>query len=322
MTIQHNAKSTAKDVFSYLLMIIMFYVGVVSFITLLFQYINVRFPDALDSWMMAGADEAMRGAISALLIVWPMYLLMSWLIGKDLKADHDKHGLWVRKWLLYLTLFVAALTAIIDLITLMNTFLSGEISMRFALKVIVVLVVAVAVFTYYFWELRRDPGTQTKLPRQAAVATSVVIVGAIVISFFIVGSPMQQRATRMDQQRVWDLQSVQNQVLSYWIQKEELPATLEDLNDPFSGFQAPVDPASGESYLYTVKSDLEFDVCATFETEVTVVDAGKTAYPMMAYGYRDASSGDWTHGIGPFCFTRTIDPELYDDQGGAEVIGP
>ncbi|MBI4437906.1 hypothetical protein HY631_03050 [Candidatus Uhrbacteria bacterium] len=319
MTTPLSSKSTARDVFSYLLMIIMLYVGVVSFITLLFQYVNVSFPDALDSWMMFSAGEIMRRAISALLIVWPVYVLMSWFIGKDLRADQTKQGLWVRKWLLYLTLFVASLTVIIDLITLVNTFLSGEITTRFILKVLVVLVVAVAVFAYYLWELRRDPSVRTKLPLHAAVATSVVIAGAIVASFIIVGSPAKQRAVRMDEQRVWDLQSIQNETLSYWIQKEALPATLQDLKDPFSGYDAPTDPLTGEPYVYTVKGDLEFEVCAVFETEVASDVQGTGAKPTMYYSYRDSSFDVWAHGMGMTCFSRTIDPELYDDQGGAIV---
>ncbi len=320
MTTSHPSKSSAKDVFSYLLMIIMLAVGVVSFITLLFQYVNVKFPDALDSWMMQGASVAMRGSISALFIVWPVFILMSWLIAKDLKADHEKQGMWVRKWLLYLTLFVAALTVIIDLITLVNTFLSGEITTRFVLKVLVVLAVATAIFAYYLWELRRDPSVKTQLPKHAAIASSVVVVGAIVASFLLIGSPAKQRDTRMDEQRVWDLQSIQNEVLNYWIEKEELPATLEDLENAFTGFQPPVDPNSNEAYTYTVKSELEFEVCATFETEVTE-EKNKNAYPIMMYGYRDASSDVWTHGIGVTCFTRTIDPELYDeeDTGGVKT---
>ncbi|MBI5794018.1 hypothetical protein HZA87_02950 [Candidatus Uhrbacteria bacterium] len=318
MTTDPSSKSTAKDVFYYLLTIIMLYVGVVSFITLLFQYINVQFPDALDSWMMAGASDAMRGSISALLIVWPVYILMSWLIGRDLKADHGKQGLWVRKWLLYLTLFVAALTVIIDLITLVNTFLSGEITTRFILKVVVVLAVAVAVFAYYLWELRRDSSVHARLPKHAAIASSIVVVGAIVASFILIGSPGKQRDVRMDQQRVGDLQSIQSQVLSYWIQKEVLPTTLDDLKDPFSGYEAPVDPVTGEPYTYTVKGELEFEVCASFETEVT--EDGNNVYPTMPYGGYGVT-GNWAHGIGTTCFTRTIDPELYNnDTGGPEDL--
>ncbi len=308
-------KSTAKDVFSYLLLIIMLYVGVVSFITLLFQYVNVKFPDQLDYWAL-GSYEQMRGSISALLIVWPVYMLLSWFIGKDLRADHGKRDIWVRKWLLYLTLFVASLTVIIDLITLVNTFLSGEITTRFILKVLVVLLVAVSVFTFYLWELRRDPAVKTRVMKIGAIVSSVVILGAIVAGFFIVGSPKEQRAVRMDEQRVYDLQSIQSSTLNYWTQKESLPSTLQDLQDPFSGYKAPVDPETGADYEYTVKGDLEFEMCAVFQGDnPTGMSPNGIAYPRMMYNANsDASFDVWSHGMGRTCFMRTIDPELYDNQ--------
>lgn len=314
MTNQLFGKSTAKDVFSYLLMIIMLYVGVVSFITLLFQYVNVSFPDVLEYYPM-GQYEAMRMAISALLIVWPVYMLLSWFIGKDLRVDGAKRDIWVRKWLLYLTLFVAALTVIIDLITLVNFFLNGEVTTRFILKVLVVLVVAVAVFAFYLWELRRDPTARTKVTTTSAIVSSVVILVAIVAGFFIVGSPKEQRAMRMDEQRVYDLQSIQSAVLDYWIRKDVLPESLDVLQDPFAGYKAPVDPDTRASYEYTIKGDLEFEICAVFQTDKSAgMNPNGEVYPRMYYNaFSDSSFDVWTHSIGRTCFSRVIDPELYDE---------
>jgi hypothetical protein len=314
MTNQLPGKSTAKDVFSYLLMITMLYVGVVSFITLLFQYVNASFPDVLEYYPM-GQYEAMRMAISALLIVWPVYMLTSWFIGKDLRVDGAKRDIWVRKWLLYLTLFVASLTVIIDLITLVNYFLNGEVTTRFVLKVLVVLIVAVAVLAFYLWELRRDPSAKTRVTKISAIVSSTVILIAIIAGFFIIGTPKEQRAMRMDEQRVYDLQSIQNSTLDYWIRKDVLPETLATLQDPFSGYVAPVDPLTGESYEYTVKGDLEFEMCAVFQTDNPAgMNPNGGVYPRAVYNvYSDSSFDIWTHGVGRTCFTRVIDPDLYDE---------
>ena len=91
--------STAKDVFSYLLMIIMLYVGVVSFTAMIWQYINVAYPDVLNS--SYGAYDIIRNAISSLVIVWPVLILVSWMIGKDMRADSERQTVRVRKWLMY-----------------------------------------------------------------------------------------------------------------------------------------------------------------------------------------------------------------------------
>lgn len=300
--------SVAKDVFSYLLMIIMLYVGVISFVQLLWQYVEVKFPDALNFYYSA-ASGAIRGSISALLIVWPVMILMSWLIGKDLKKDPIKKDSRIRKWLLYLTLFLAAITIIIDLITLTNSFLSGEITTRFVLKVLVVLVVAAAVFAYYLWELRRDPSKKTEMTRIAAIASAIIVVAAIVTGFFIVGSPAKQRAMRFDEQRVNDLQNIQSNITNYWIQKSRIPAQLNELTDSLSGFTPPVDPDTKQSYDYTLKGDRAFELCATFAYSSENVQRNMAkSYPMP---YRADGMDNWSHASGRMCFERTIDPELY-----------
>jgi hypothetical protein len=63
--------------------------------------------------------------------------------------------LWIRKWLIYFTLFAAALIIIGDLVTLLNRFLEGELTVRFLLKVLAVFFVAGSVFYYYLWDLRK-----------------------------------------------------------------------------------------------------------------------------------------------------------------------
>lgn len=289
-------------------MIIMLYVGVVNFVGLLWQYIEVKFPDALNFYY-AAASGAIRGHISALLIVWPVMIFMTWLIGKDLHKNPIKKDSRIRKWLLYLTLFLAAITIIIDLITLTNFFLSGELTVRFIFRVLVVLIVAVSVFAYYLWELRRDPVKKTHLTRIAAVVSAIVVFAAIVGGFFIIGSPSKQRAIRFDDERVQDLQMIQSSLINYWTQKSKIPAQLSELTDSVSGFRPPLDPSTKQPYEYTRTSDLTFELCATFTYPSETNSREKFESAPMPYGgsYMD----NWSHGGGRICFERTIDPELY-----------
>jgi len=53
-------------------------------------------------------------------------------------------------------LFVASATIITDLITLLTRLLQGELTTRFVLKVIVVLIIAGLVFIYYLSDLRPE----------------------------------------------------------------------------------------------------------------------------------------------------------------------
>lgn len=304
-------RSTAKDVFSHLLAIVTLYVSVISFITLCFQYVNVKFPDALEFYY-TGSLDTIRQSMAALIVVWPVYMLMSWLINTDMKADPEKREIGIRKWLLYLTLFVTAITIIVDLVTLVNYFLNGEITTRFLLKVGVVLVTAAAVFWYYLWDLRRDTHRKTTVPKTTAIVASLVAVGIIALGFVFVGTPAQQRLVRFDDQRVNDLSMLQSEIVNAYATKRALPATLKELNNSLTGFTAPTDPLTGQAYEYAVKGKLTFELCATFAT-VSVSDDAKTGIPVPArpYGYYDAYSQNWTHQAARTCFERTIDPANY-----------
>ncbi len=299
--------STAKDVFSHLLAIVTLYMGVISFIALHFQYINVKFPDVLGFYYAAALD-IIRMSMSVLMIAWPVFIFISWMIYKDLRSTPAKTGMGIRKWLLYLTLFIASITIMVDLITLINYFLNGEITTRFVLKVAVVLIVAAAVFGYYLWDLRRDIGAKTLWARNVAIITAILAVSTIVLGFVFVGTPSEQRLVRLDAQRVTDLSIIQNEVINYYSLKRTLPATLEDLTNSISGFAAPLDPDTQAAYEYAAMSDIDFELCATFSTTTTSIEGQQASYPEY---YGSAYGQNWTHESGRVCFTRTIDPELY-----------
>lgn len=303
-------KSSPKDVFMHLLMIAMLYVGTFSFISLWFDYINFLFPDALNYYYQ-GILDGVLWATATLIVVFPVYILLSWLLGKEMTAEPEKRELRVRKWLVYLTLFIAAIAIIVDVVRLVYNFLSGELTLPFFLKILVVLLVAAAVFGYYLWDVRRKAGVPATLPRTLAWVVSVVVLGSVIGGFFLVGSPAHQRDVRLDDQRVGDLQNIQSQIINYWQQKNTLPVKLSDLQDSISGFVPPKDP-DGAAYEYTVKDPLTFELCATFKTANIGTDtAGRYSKPMPVGFSNDSYSQNWNHRAGRTCFSRTIDPELY-----------
>ena len=186
-----TVKSTPKDVFLHLLNIFTFYLGVISFIMLYIQYISALFPDPLSFYYTAIAT-GVRISTSILVIAIPVYILTSWLLGKDLASNPKRRELKLRKWLTYFTLFISAITIIVDLIMFVYSFLSGELTTQFFLKVFVVLLVAGAVFSYYIWDLRRKK-MKSKTPKILAWVLSFVVLASIVWGFFIIGTPAEQR---------------------------------------------------------------------------------------------------------------------------------
>lgn len=152
-------KTSPKDFFLNLLSTVALYMAAASFIVLIFQYINIYFPDVLESNNyydpLQSAYSAIRFAVATLVVAFPVYVACLWYMNKEYVESPDKRNLRIRKWLIYFTLFLAAVIIMGDFIALIYTFLNGELTTRFILKVITFLAVVGSIFGYYFYDLRK-----------------------------------------------------------------------------------------------------------------------------------------------------------------------
>lgn len=308
---ENAPKENAKDLFLHLLSAATLYLAVIGFITLWWQYINFLFPDKL-SFQASGSMvyEPMLWANSILVVTFPVYVFVSWIIGRDFKKNPLKRESGVRKWLWYITLFISAMTIIIDLVTLVFNFLKGDLTIQFFLKLIVILIVAGAVFGYYLWDLKKREGLSGK-PKKAAIIAGVIIFASIVYGFFLVGSPAKQRDLRFDEQRISHLQQIQFSAVEYWQQKKELPKDLNEMNK--LGYGMPVDPETGEQYEYAATGDLSFRICAEFKTVFKAKTAADKPFYYPQKGLV-AVPQNWEHNIGRSCFDISIDRDFYEKQ--------
>ncbi|MDB5189115.1 MAG: hypothetical protein JWL82_72 [Parcubacteria group bacterium] len=305
-----SAKTTPKDFFLWLGAVIALYGSISSFIALKFSYINYLFPDALASYGDPYGG-AVRFSMAALVVLVPTTIVLMFLLRKIIINEPAKATLWVRRWALGLTIFIATLTILIDLVTLINTFLGGEISVRFGLKVLVVLVVALFIFFHTLADMKGYWIRHGGRARIMAGVIAAIVALSIIAGFFIIGTPGHVRMLRFDDQKVSDLQNIQYQALNYYQQKGALPTGIDALNDPLSNFIAPSDPQTNAPYTYETTGSLSFKLCANFNADsVDTKGRGSTnsvSYPSPAGG----ASDNWQHGKGMTCFDRTIDPALY-----------
>ncbi|MBU6500718.1 MAG: hypothetical protein KGJ89_03365 [Patescibacteria group bacterium] len=311
---KQTAKSSPRDVFMYLLATITVYFSAYSVIDLVFQYINVGFPDALNPYYDAG--NAIRWPLAFLVIIFPVYVWVSSFLHKELVKNPKNGEVKIRKWLLYFTLFAAALLIIGDLVSLIYNFLGGDLTTRFLLKVLAILAVAAAVFWYYLYDLRSG---KKKFSSGAKVSVKIAIVCVAVVAvtgFFIAGSPFRQRLIKFDDQKISDLQNIQWRVVNYWQQKNVLPSTIGDLRDDISGFVPPVDPQDSSAYVYTATGELSFGLCANFNEASD--DKARAVIQPQPYGVSGNES--WAHPAGNYCFSRTIDPQLYKPIAPAPML--
>lgn len=149
---------SAREAFLYLLMFLSLYITAFSLGMLLFSIINISISDVAFTYDYTydSTRESMRSAISALIIAFPLFAWMSSLINRRQEKNPNARSSKIRKWLTYITLFVAAIIIVSSLITLVYNLLSGEITTRFILKVLTVLGITGGIFGFYLWDLRRE----------------------------------------------------------------------------------------------------------------------------------------------------------------------
>ena len=110
---------SAREAFMYLLMFLTLYWTAFSFGQLLYQFINRAYPDPLQYGYYDTSFQTIRMDTASIMIAFPVFLYVSWLLAKAIKKDPDKRASKIRKWLTYITLFIAA--GIIEIAALCST---------------------------------------------------------------------------------------------------------------------------------------------------------------------------------------------------------
>lgn len=269
----------AKEAFHHLLSFVALYTFVISLVVLFFHYINRWFPDAAERVYSQTQDfSGIRMSMAAIIVAFPLLIWMSRIIHTEIAKEPQKAWSAIRRWLTYLTLFVAAATLMVDVITLVFSLLQGELSARFLLKVVAVFVLAGGTFQYYFQSLKSDVTSMKKLNKKFLSASTALVLFAVIWGMVIVGSPVAGRQQKFDDVRLSDLRQIHNEIYSIVYDdrsprdpiatpapSKPLPETLEDMQAQAIYNQPSVyDPQTGEMYVYNVVDRYTFTLCATF----------------------------------------------------------
>lgn len=312
-------KTTPRDFFLWAGAMIGLYGSVIAFIRLVFDYINYAMPNPLDYLPNNPYDSGIPYEMAVFIVLGPLCIILMRVIHGTIARDPSRADVWIRRWAVYLVLFVAGATLAGDLIALLYNFLAGnDITARFILKVLIVFLVAGAGFLHFLADLRGYWEHEPKKSLSVSIGVGVLGLVTIIAGFFIIGTPASARLYRYDDQKVTDLANIQNQIVSYWQYKQALPSTLTDLNDSLSSFTVPTDPQSSQAYEYHVTGKTSFTLCATFNKSENGTINYSVPEPMGLGG--SGNNDNWDHASGHVCFSRTIDPQLYPPVPAATPI--
>lgn len=284
---------SAREAFLYLVLFTTLYLSAYHLGSLLFQFVERALPDPAASDTDQRLREATRWSVSFLIIAFPVFLYTARTLARATAHDPGKRGSKVRRWLTYLTLFLAAGTLVGDCTALVFNLLSGELTLRFILKALIVAALAGGIFGHYLHGLRREeqedhPDEQNHGRLFTWIASGAVVL-ALIGSFALLDPPSQERVRRLDARRVEDLRALAGAVDLHWSRSGALPATLGNLTQEPGYPPLPTDPETGSPYEYRLLGGDTYELCASFAR-------GTDAEPPETRG------GFWSHGTGRQCF--------------------
>ncbi len=294
--------NTAKHTVLQLGSLVTLYLSVSFLVVLLFSIINLQFPDAAESyWEIESASSSVRLAIAMLVVFFPTYIILTRKVNVNRRGASSNFYLGLTKWLIYLSLLVGGGVLLGDAVAVILGFLEGDLTARFFLKAIALLLVVGSAFYYYLKDAQGYWLTHEKASKTYALAVSLVVLASVVAGFFFIETPATVREMRLDEAQRTDLQNIQWQIESKLaMSSSTVPASLEEAYD---GMKIPVAPEGREAYSYEV-TDKGFKLCATFAQESTPNDA--LWGPSFDKEALIQNANDWQHKAGRYCFERVV----------------
>ncbi|MFA5022106.1 MAG: DUF5671 domain-containing protein [Patescibacteria group bacterium] len=286
-----------KALFWYLALF--FTLGITAFSTggLWFQFINKWFGTEINygQAVRAFSQSAIKWEMASLIVSVPVFFIFTLLVRKALKNGSLAPDNKVRLWVTYIILFIVIAVSVGDLIATTFSLLNGDFTVRFLLKSLTILVIAIWMFVYYWLEIRSHSSlTDSKLPKIMGIITLAVVIVSFIGTFFIIESPVQARKNAFDRTRVNDLQNIKYAVDSYYQEFNKLPTTLDELIQS-RGYLNIIDPETAKPYEYKSTGSDSYQLCAQFSNSNKGQVNDYYNYP---------NYNEFLHDAGHSCFDR------------------
>lgn len=278
------------------------YLSLSFLLVLIFGLINIAIPDVGDSvWQANRAQEGIKIGIAMIMVFFPTYIALTRIVNQNRRKSSDHAYLGLTKWLIYLSLLVGGAVLLGDLVAVIMSFLEGDLTTRFVLKALAVLVIVGVAFEYYILDVRGYWLKNESKSKLFALIASVIVVVSLIAGFMQVESPKEAREAKIDQEQLSDLQDIQWRIQEYIAINEQLPESLDSIDG-----KIPTAPNERLDYVYEITAE-GFNLCATFKTESTHDDYYYSR-PYLEKGktMTIVNPDNWEHGVGEVCFERVI----------------
>lgn len=211
-----------------------------------------------------------------------------------------------RQWLIVF-LFILGGALLVGDVAFVRAYPPEGFTPLFILKALGVFAVSGALAGYVRYLFQRAPESGVSIGGLLRTMTIEMVAIGFVAGLVFFGPPSLRQLRKLDDQRLKDLEDVQDDVVRYWMDHDKLPVSLEFLRtfSPYVTITPPTDPITGQPYGYYPTGDLSFELCASFAVPR---ETKRGVNAQLIYG--PESNGDWRHPAGPFCFTRVIDPAV------------
>ncbi len=299
MNQQNNA---AKYAFFYMLSLVALVFMSLATGMIVFQIINKYIVDVLNQYRGRFSSDQLKFAISALIISAPIFYFTARQISKNLFSGALNKDSQIRKWLTYFILLISSVVMTGWFIAVVNSFLDGELTLKFILKALTAVGIAAIIFSFYLYDIKRKKvaGAKDNVIRAYFYGSLAVVIVVFASSLFVIESPKETRDRKMDNEVLIKLQNLDSSVRGYYVENEKLPVDFGELMTEFiylsdKDFK---DSVTGERFEYMIKEEKTFELCANFR--MPDKDESDAYYKIDIYG------NEWRYDAGHQCFERKI----------------
>jgi len=279
-----NKNNFAKFSFYYMLSLVTLFIISISTGVIIFEIIDKIFLDPV----LENFNSGITGAFSGILIATPIFYFINNKIYTGLKNGEIDLGSEIRKWFSYFILFVSSVVVIAHLISVLNNFLEGGLTLNFVLKALTVLIISGLIFTFYFLDIKRK-NLNDKLIKIYFFISLILISSVFITALFFMDSPEMARNKKLDQNVLQDFDQIKFEIDNYFYENESLPENLNEVENLFKLRQTEMQ----REYVYNVVDDENYELCSTFNYS----------------NLNDFSSyydGEWKHEAGYQCIQKKV----------------